>query len=81
MERFANLASTTLAATINDGQTTIAVASAALFPTLPQFRILIGSELMIVTHVSGTTWTVTRATEGTAAEPSSRGGRGPCFNG
>jgi hypothetical protein len=43
------------------------VASAAAFPNTPQVRIRVGSELLLVTAVSGTTWTVTRGLEGTTA--------------
>jgi hypothetical protein len=66
-ERFANAASSTLAAAITSSTTTLSVNSATLFPTTGNFRILIDTELMLVTAVSGTTFTVTRAAEGTTA--------------
>lgn len=67
-EKYANLASTTLSAAIADGTvTSITVTSAALFPSSGQFRIKIDSEILLVTTVSGTTWTVTRGVEGTTA--------------
>ena len=65
-EQYVNAASTTLAAAITSFvQTSIVVTSAAGFPTAPQFRILILGEIMLVTAVSGTTWTVTRNVENT----------------
>jgi hypothetical protein len=67
VEYFANNAQTTLNANITSGQTTLAVTSASGFPAQGNFRILIDSELMIVTGVSGTTFTVTRGAEGTTA--------------
>ena len=66
-ERFANNASTTLNGTINNSTTTVVVTSAVGFPTSGNFRILVDSELMIVTGVSGNTFTVTRSAEGTGA--------------
>jgi parallel beta-helix repeat protein len=71
-ELFANNPATTLAAGINSAVTSLTVASSTGFPaaasaTAKQFRIIVGSELMIVTNVSGTTWTVTRGAESTVA--------------
>jgi hypothetical protein len=66
-EKFANNSKTTLVGAITSGATTLAVASASSFPTSGQFRLLIDSELMLVTSVSGTTFTVTRGVEGTSA--------------
>jgi hypothetical protein len=69
MEQFANNASSTLASGINDTVGTLDVVSAALFPTSGNFRLLIGTELFLVTGVSGTTFTVAtpRGKEGTTA--------------
>ena len=64
-ELFKNLASTTLDGEHDDTTTSIAVASAMGF-TGGDFRILIDSEIMKVTSVSGNTFTVSRE-EGTAA--------------
>jgi hypothetical protein len=58
--------STTLTADITDVATSLTVAIAAGFPTAP-FDIQIEAERMTVTVVAGTTFTVTRATGGTAA--------------
>ena len=68
-ELFANNAATTLSGnggSITNVATTLIVASATQFPATGNFRIIIGSEIMIVTGVSGTTFTVTRGAEGTS---------------
>ncbi len=60
---------TTLNGAITAAATTITVNNAATFPSVP-FRIIVGSEVMIVTAVSGggnKTWTVTRHADGTSA--------------
>lgn len=67
-ERFANNAQTTLAAKLAKGATMLTVASAASFPDGGDFRILIGGELMMVTDVSGSEFTIERAIEETAEE-------------
>ncbi|MBN2132407.1 MAG: hypothetical protein JW741_23095 [Sedimentisphaerales bacterium] len=64
-EQFKNLASTTLDGAIDDEVTTITVASAMGF-TGGDFRILVDSEIMKVTAVSGLDFTVTRGAEGTS---------------
>lgn len=73
-ELFANTATTTLTAALSDAVgTSVAVTSSALFPAATnvapatQFRIKIDTEIMIVTNVSGATWTVTRGAEGSTA--------------
>jgi hypothetical protein len=59
---------TTLSAAINSSQTTITVASASGFPTSGNYGIQVDDEQMIVTGGQGTTtWTVTRAANGTTA--------------
>jgi hypothetical protein len=64
-EKFANNAATTLAAAITTTNgTSITVTSETGFPAV-QFRIIIDSEIMLVTTVATTTWTVARAQEGT----------------
>lgn len=67
MERFFNDPATTLNGSITNSATTLIVTSATGFPTTGNFRILVESELMIVTGVSGTTFTVTRGAESTSA--------------
>ena len=63
-EQFKNLASTTLNGAINDTVETITVVSAMGF-TSGNFRILIDSEIVKVTAVSGLDLTVVRGQEGT----------------
>lgn len=67
MEQFKNLAQSTLAVDVNNSTTTLIVAIADLFPLTGEFRIIIDSELMKVTNVTGTTFTVVRGTEDTTA--------------
>lgn len=73
MEQFANNAQTTLSGSINNSITSLTVASSSGFPSGGNFRILIESELLKVTAVSGTTWTVTRGDGGTTAASHSSG--------
>ena len=53
--------------------TVVTVASPAGFPTLPPFRIKVGSEAMLVTKMNGTTWTVIRGIDGTTASTHAAG--------
>ena len=71
-ELFKNLASTTLAEDLTDAETDVDVASAMGFSG-GTFRILVDSEIMKVTGVSGTTLTVVRGQEGTPATAHSNG--------
>jgi len=74
LELFVNDPGTTLAAAISStGATTLQVSSGTGYPASGNFRIRIDSEIMIVTGVSGTTWTVTRGAESTAAAVHSNG--------
>lgn len=74
MEKLINGASTsTLSSGITGSATTLSVASASGFPASGNFRIRIGDEIMLVTGVSGTTFTVTRAQEGTSGTAHSSG--------
>lgn len=66
-EQLSNGAFSILAAAMDGSQTTLTVASAALFPSDGNFRVLVDSEIMLVTAVSGTTFTVVRGVEGTSA--------------
>lgn len=66
-EQIANSAQSTLAAGITNSQSTLVVQSAAGFPTLGNFRLQVDAEIMLVTAVSSTTFTITRAVEGTSA--------------
>lgn len=67
VEQLTSLASTTLSGSILDTDTTLVVASTTRFPTTGNFRILIDTEIILVTAVAGTTFTITRAQEGTTA--------------
>lgn len=62
-------ATTTLANDVNAGATTITVTSISDFPSGRSFRIRIGDEIMVVTPMTTTTWTVTRGADGTTAAP------------
>jgi hypothetical protein len=66
-EQFSNLAITVLLGGINNVQTSLVVDDATGFPTTGDFRIVVDRELMLVTAVSGTTFTVTRGIESTTA--------------
>ncbi len=62
----------TLSASVNSSQTSLTVASSSSFPSA-SFRILVGSEIMVVSAISGTTWTVQRGQNGTSAATHSSG--------
>lgn len=68
IEQFANDAESTLDGDIDDSVTSLDIASIGAFPTTGQFRIRIDDELLLVTAVSGITFTVTRGVEGTTAD-------------
>lgn len=73
LEQFSNAAQTTLSAAVTTTTaTSVSVTSSSAFPAIgtggtQQFRVLVDSEIFIVTAVSGTTWTVIRGAEGTTA--------------
>jgi hypothetical protein len=75
-EQFANTAATTLnnGGTVGSSDTSLTVTSAAAFPTTGNFRILIDSEILLVTAVSTNTFTVVRAQDGTSAATHADGG-------
>jgi Tfp pilus assembly protein PilV len=56
---------TTVSGGIDASATTLMVASASGFPASAEFRVQIESELLVVTEVAGTSWTVERAADGT----------------
>lgn len=66
-EQLKNNAESTLSSGIDNSQTTLDVVSALLFPTVGTFRVRIENEILTVTAVSGTTFTVSRGSEGTTA--------------
>lgn len=57
----------TLTGAIGAGDGSLTVSTAVPFPTVPQFRLLIENELILVTAVAGAVFTVTRGVEGTTA--------------
>lgn len=65
--------SSTLSSGINDTDTTVTVASATGLPSKGFFYVTIQAEICLVTKVSGTTLTIVRAQEDTAAEVHSGG--------
>jgi hypothetical protein len=67
MEQFANNPQSQLAAGIDGSVTSLSVVSSTGFSTAPNFRLLVDKELMLVTGVSGTTFTVQRGIEATTA--------------
>lgn len=64
-EQYTNLAATTLNGAITDVATSLVVTSATNFPSGGDFKIIIDSEIIKVTGVSGTTFTIVRAQEST----------------
>lgn len=65
-EQTVNDAETLLSAASASIDMTITVANPAPFPTEGTFRLIVDSEIMLVTAVSGSTFTVTRGVDGTA---------------
>lgn len=66
-EKFTNNGASLLDGAINNSVTSLVVDSGASFPAGPQFRIKIDDEIMLVTAVAGTTFTVTRGVDSTSA--------------
>lgn len=73
MEQLANNPVTTLSGNILSGATTLGVTSGTAFPSSGDFTVKIGTELIRVTGVSGTTWTIARGQESTTAASHSSG--------
>lgn len=67
IELFTNAIISTLVDSISNSVTTLTVISAASFPSTGNFRIVIDTEIMKVTAVSGNVLTVVRGSEGTTA--------------
>jgi hypothetical protein len=72
LEKFANLAQSTLNTSINNSTTSVIVNDASSFPSV-NFRIAIDREIMLVTGVSSNTFTVTRGAESSTATSHSSG--------
>ena len=66
LEQFSNGGTTTLNGSISDSDTTITVTSSTPFPSTGNFRLVIESEILLVTAVSGSDFTVVRGYESTA---------------
>lgn len=79
MEQFANGAVTTLASDINSTTPTIPLTDGSAFPSSGNFRLVIGSEIMLATARSSNTLTVTRHQEGTSAASHSAGDGVACI--
>jgi hypothetical protein len=62
-EQFTNDASTTLNGAIGAADATLTVSSTTGFPATGSFRIRIDNEILLVTNVAGTLWSITRAVE------------------
>ena len=67
IHQYRNQPSTTLSGGVTAGASAISVASGADFPPQGKFTIIVDSEIMLVTGVTGTTWTVVRGHDNTAA--------------
>lgn len=72
-EQYVNDVTTTLNGAIDASITLIVVTSATGFPSTGNFRIRIDSEIMLVTARTGTSLTVTRASESTTGATHSNG--------
>lgn len=74
-ELFKNFAQTTTTASINNtsNPVTFSVSDPTTFPSGGNFRIIIGSEILLVTSVSGSNFTASRAQEGTSIASHSSG--------
>jgi hypothetical protein len=72
-EKLANTAASTLNGSILANPGTLTVTSATPFPSAGNFRILIDSEILLVTAVAGAVFTVTGGQEGTTAASHSNG--------
>ncbi|MHC4301286.1 MAG: hypothetical protein ACYS7Y_28795 [Planctomycetota bacterium] len=64
-ERISNDAISTINGGLTAGATTVTVTDAAPFPTQGNFRIIVDNEIMLVTAVSGSDFTVSRGHEST----------------
>lgn len=72
-EQLANNAFSTLDGAINNSQTSFDVVDGSVFPSVGNFRIRVGDEIMVCTARSTDTLTVVRGQEGTAAASASNG--------
>lgn len=73
MEQFVNNANSTLSVAANSSQTSITVTSAVPFPSVGNFRVIVDTEIFVVSAVSGSVFTVARGAESTTAAAHSLG--------
>ena len=75
LEQYSNGAQNSLASSVNNSSDPVSVTvnSATNFPSVGNFRIKIDSEILLVTSVSGATFTASRAQEGTTIASHSSG--------
>ena len=72
-ERTQNGGVTFLNGALNDSATTVPVADASFLSSVPQYRIILDAEIMLVTGISGNNLTVIRGVEGSTASSHSDG--------
>lgn len=72
-EQFANNATSTLSSSIGSSDTSLTVSTGTPFSSSGNFRIVVESEIMLVTARSGNTLSITRGQEGTIAVAHSSG--------
>lgn len=73
-ENYGNLLVTNLSVAISStSATSLSVVSSTGFPSTGQFTVKLDGEFILVTAVSGTTWTIVRGQEGTTAATHSAG--------
>jgi hypothetical protein len=73
VEQYSNNTSSTLNGGINSSVPSITVTDGSVFPSVGDFRIIVDSEIMLVTNRSTNVLTVTRGAEGTTAATHSSG--------
>lgn len=67
MEQFANNAATALNGSIDNTVTSVTVTDGSVFPSIGNYRLLVGAEIMLCTARSSNTLTVVRGHESTTA--------------
>lgn len=67
LEQIHNFGHALLAEDLDTSETVVTVTSGAVFATDGEFRVQVGTELMLVSAVAGNDLTVTRGIEGTTA--------------
>jgi hypothetical protein len=72
-EQFVNIAESTLDVSVDSDDTTLTVVDGSSFPATGDFRVTVGTEIMLCTARTGNDLTVTRGIEGTTAAAHSAG--------